>query len=305
MIVWTTRLFPLWALALSAAGLLAPQPFAAAKPAIVPLLAVIMLGMGLSLTWREFRAVVRMPGTVAVGVLLQFGIMPLAAFASGSALDLPPPLLAGVVLVGTSSGGTASNVICYLAGGNLALSVTLTLASTLAAIALMPGLTWIYLRETVPVPAGSMLLSMIQIVALPVLAGTAINSAFRRNLDRVRPLFPLVSVGAIAAIIGIVAALNRERILEGDLRVALAVILHNAVGLFLGYRVARGLRFDRRTCRTLAIEVGMQNSGLSVALAMQYFTAAAALPGALFSLWHNLSGSVLAAIWGGRKGNGE
>jgi len=300
MIVWTTRLFPLLALAFSAIALLWPDPFIAARPAIVPLLSIIMLGMGLSTTWQEFRAVFQQPRLVGFGLILQFGVMPLAAFCIGRALSLSPAELTGMVLVGASAGGTASNVICYLAGGRLALSVTLTLASTLAAIVLTPALTWLYLSQSVPVPVGSMLLSILKIVALPVLVGTAINSAMGRRLDPIRNFFPLLSVAAIVFIIAIVVALNRENLLNSGFLVIIAVALHNGIGLSLGYALARAFRYDIQTCRTLAIEVGMQNSGLSVTLAMQYFSAAAALPGALFSIWHNLSGSLLAAVWGAR-----
>ncbi|MBC2600159.1 bile acid:sodium symporter family protein [Puniceicoccus vermicola] len=299
MLTLTTRLFPIWALLGSALALVWPDPLVACKNAIVPLLAIIMLGMGLSLTWNEFREVFRTPKLLGIGMMLQFGIMPAAAYLIGTLLNLTPAELTGMVLVGASAGGTASNVICYLAGGRLALSVNLTLASTIAAIVLTPALTWLYLHQTVPVPAGAMLVSILKIVAAPVLVGTAINSALRSRLDSIRSVFPLLSVAAIVFIIAIIVALNRENLLHSGLLIFVAVILHNATGLGFGYGLSRLFRCDRITSRTIAIEVGMQNSGLSVTLALQYFSAAAALPGAIFSIWHNLSGSLLAAIWSG------
>ncbi|MEM0967668.1 MAG: bile acid:sodium symporter family protein [Verrucomicrobiota bacterium] len=299
--VWVVRLFPVWAVLFSVVALMVPGPFTASKPAIFPLLSLVMLGMGLSLTWGEFRDVFREPKLIGLGVFLQFGIMPLAAFLIGKGMGLTQAQLIGMVLVGASAGGTASNVICYLAGARLALSVTLTLASTIAAIGLTPALTWLLLRTTVPVPAGSMLFSIVEIVAVPVLVGTAINSAFGNRLERVRTVLPAVSVVAIVFIIAIVVALNRENILTGAFVVFLAVALHNCTGLCLGYWLTRLFGYDRVTARTLAIEVGMQNSGLSVALAIQYFSVASALPGAIFSIWHNLSGSVMAAYWGRKR----
>ena len=227
--------------------------------------------------------------------------MPFAAWAIALALGLSPALTAGLVLVGASPGGTASNVVCYLARGDLALSITLTTASTLLAVVATPLLTWLYVGQQVPVPVFDMLFSIFKIVLLPVVLGVAVNSLAGRRLEPVKQFFPLLSVAAIVFIIAIVVALNRDNLAQTGILVALAVVLHNAVGLAAGYWF--GLRFtgDPRIARTLAIEVGMQNSGLAVALAVKYFSAAAALPGALFSIWHNLSGSTLAAVWSRRS----
>ena len=258
---------------------------------------LIMFGMGLSLTWSDFQQALKRPAIIGLGVLLQYTLMPLLAFVVGRLLALPPELLAGLVLVGACPGGTASNVIAYLARANVALSVAITFASTLIAVIATPLLTWLYLGERIPVPVSGMLMSLIQIVVIPVAAGCIINSFWQRQLEAAREVFPLISVFAIVLVIGIIVALNAERISDAGLLVVAAVMLHNGFGLASGYGVARLLRLDKVTARTLAIEVGMQNSGLGVALAIKHFTPLAALPGALFSVWHNLSGSLLASYW--------
>ena len=292
-----THLFPLWALMFSALALWRPDWFSGAKPAIVPLLGIVTFGMGMTLTWQRFAEVLRRPRRIALGVGLQYLIMPFAAWAIALMLGLPPELMAGLVLVGASPGGTASNVVCFLARGDLALSITLTSVSTLLAIIATPVLTWLYVGQQVPVPVVDMLISIFKIVLLPVGLGVLVNSVAGRRLAPLQPLFPLLSVIAIVFIIAIVVALNRANLAQAGVLVALAVMLHNAIGLAAGYWLGLLATGDRRTARTLAIEVGMQNSGLAVALAVKYFSAAAALPGALFSIWHNLSGSMLAAYW--------
>jgi BASS family bile acid:Na+ symporter len=295
-----TTLFPLWALLFSLLAFWQPEPFAAAKPLVFPLLGLVMFGMGMTLTWQSFGSVLRRPGRVGLGLLLQYLVMPFAAWAVGLLLGLPPALLAGLVLVGGSPGGTASNVVCYLARGDLALSITLTTASTLLAIVATPLLTWLYVGERVPVPVTPMLFSIFKIVLLPVGLGVLINSLFGRRLARLEHLFPLLSVVAIVVIIAIVVGLNHANIATMTWVVVLAVVLHNGIGLGLGYGFGWLATRDERTARTLAIEVGMQNSGLAVALAVKYFSPAAALPGAVFSVWHNLSGALLASWWSRR-----
>jgi len=297
MIHRLTQLFPLWALLFSLLAYWQPQWLVAGKPAIVPLLMLIMFGMGLSLSWEDFRRVFKRPRVIVLGVVLQYSLMPLIAWGIGTALQLPQALLIGLVLVGACPGGTASNVIAYLARANVALSVAITFASTLVAVIATPLLTWLYLGERIPVPVTGLLLSLIQIVVIPVVAGCTLNTFLHRQLTPARAIFPLVSVAAIVIVIGIIVALNQGNIAEAGMAVFMAVMLHNALGLVGGYGIARLLRLDPQTARTLAIEVGMQNSGLGVALAIKHFTPLAALPGALFSVWHNLSGSLLASFW--------
>lgn len=292
-----TLLLPVLALLSSAAAYLEPGPWVAMKPAIVPLLGLVMFGMGMTLTLERFAQVLRRPRLVLLGLALQFGVMPLAGWLIAETLGLPAALLAGLVLVGASPGGTASNVICYLARGDVALSITLTTASTLLAVLLTPALTWLYAGQRVPVPAGDMLISIAQVVLLPVALGALVNRLAGVRLAMLRRVFPLLSVPAIAVIIAIVVGLNQGALGSLGVAVVVAVVLHNGAGLTSGYWIARALGEDEARARTLAIEVGMQNSGLAAALAAKYLPAAAALPGAVFSIWHNLSGSALAAWW--------
>lgn len=297
MLTVLTRLFPLWALLLATTAYYLPTPFIEGRDLIVPLLVVIMFGMGMTLSTGDFRRTLRRPSLIGLGVTLQYAIMPLVALLLSLLLGLTPELTIGMVLVGASAGGTASNVITYLARGDVALSITLTMVSTLLAAVLMPALTWLYLGHLVPVPMTDMLLSVVQIVIAPVLLGVAINNLTGSRLEPLQRLFPLLSMAAIVVIIAIIVALNQQKLSGLGVTVIIAVILHNLIGMALGYSLTRLMGYDRVVCRTLAIEVGMQNSGLSVALAVKYFGATSALPGAVFSIWHNLSGSLLAARW--------
>lgn len=292
-----TKLFPIWAILFSILAYFYNGFFAVFKSAIVPLLTVVMFGMGMTLKWENFREIFKSPLLILLGVSLQYIVMPGTAYLISVLLNLSPVMMAGVVLVGCSPGGTASNVITYLAKGNVALSITLTLTSTVLAVAFTPFFSWFILNHVVPVPAGEMFLNILQIVLIPVLIGTGINSFFSNKIAKIRNIFPLISTLAIVFIIAIIVALNKSKIDEISLIIVAAVILHNLTGLSFGYFVPKLFKYDKKVCRTLSIEVGMQNSGLSVALAVKFFSVAAALPGAIFSIWHNLSGSVLAAWW--------
>ncbi len=301
MITRITLLFPVWALLLSAVAYFFPAPFVALKPLIVYLLGLVMFGMGMTLTLANFAEVARRPGVIALGVALQFLLMPLFAWALAKLLGLPPLLLAGMVLVGASPGGTASNVMCYLARGDVALSITLTAVSTLLAIVAMPLLTLLYAGREVDVDTHKMLRDILWIVLVPVGAGLLFNLIFGAWLKPAKRAFALVSVAGIVIIIAIIVALNRSRLGLVGPTVLGAVIAHNLLGLGGGYLAGALFGLSPRQRRTLAIEVGMQNSGLAVALALKYYSAAAALPGALFSVWHNVSGSLLAAWWSRRS----
>ncbi len=216
-------------------------------------------------------------------------------------LQLSNQLTIGMVLVGSCAGGTASNVICYLAKGDVALSISMTMTSTLVGIVATPLLCTFYLSETVDVDTLALLFSILQMVFVPVLLGFSINHFFPDQIARVEELLPSASILIILLIIGIVVSLNSERLLDVGPLTLVAVILHNLSGLAGGFYISRLLGLDLRQSQTIAIEVGMQNSGLGVALALQFFSATAALPGALFSVWHNISGSILASIWGKKR----
>jgi BASS family bile acid:Na+ symporter len=300
MIQRMVDLFPVWAILLAVVAYTFPAPFAAASPAITPLLGLVMLGMGLTLTGKSFRLVLKRPRVVGAGAAMQFVLMPLLAWLIARLLKLPPELAAGLVLVGSCPGGTASNVITFLARGDVALSITLTAISTLLSVMATPLLSWLYLGRIVDVPVLQMLASIVWVVLVPVTAGALVNTRFGSRLSLVRQIFPLVSVLAIVVIIAIIVGLTAPRLEVAAGMVLAAVALHNAGGLAAGYGLSRALRFSPAECRTLAIEVGMQNSGLGVALAHQYFTTLATLPGAVFSIWHNLSGCMLAAAWARR-----
>ena len=295
-----TQLFPLLAIIISVLAWQYPDLFTPYKSWIVPLLAVVMFGMGLTLHLSDFSHVLQMPQLVIAGVVLQYTIMPLTAVLLAQVLGLDPVLTAGMVLVGASPGGTASNVICYLAKGNVALSITLTAISTILAVIMTPALTVLLVSRSIDVPAANMLLSIFFMVIVPVSIGVLLNHVAGTVLKPVRAVFPILSVITILVIIAIVVALNAHLMHKIGTTVLIAVILHNSAGLFLGYITCHLLGYGRTECRTLAIEVGMQNSGLAVALAIKYFSATAALPGAIFSIWHNLSGSLLAGIWSNR-----
>ncbi|MCY4042845.1 MAG: bile acid:sodium symporter family protein [Candidatus Dadabacteria bacterium] len=293
-----TALLPAGAVAVSAVAYFYPALMSGLGGLIVPLLGVVMLGMGMTLSPADFVEIARRPRPVAAGACLQFLLMPLLAWIAGSLAGLPPELVVGIVLVGACPGGTASNVICYLARGDVALSIALTTVSTVASVFLTPFLTWLYAGQTVAVPVWDMMFNIARIVLLPVCAGVLINHRFGDRLAAARRFFPYLSVAAIILIIGIVVSKTGARLKIAAPPLIAAVCLHNLLGLSCGYYAGKLLGYNRRVCRTFAIEVGMQNSGLAIALAhLAKFPALAALPGAVFSVWHNVSGSVVAAVW--------
>ncbi|UXI03677.1 bile acid:sodium symporter family protein [Photobacterium sp. TY1-4] len=301
MIERITQLFPLWAIAFSLCAFLQPALFIDLKSQIVPLLTVIMLAMGVTLSPKDFSNVLKHKVAVGVGVLLQFGIMPLAALLISSIMGLSTELTVGMVLVGSVAGGTASNVMAFLAKGDVALSISMTAISTLLGVVLTPLLVALLVGQSVDVPTGAMLFSLVKIVFAPVILGLVINTLARKQVDKIQPLLPLLSMAAIVLIIAIVVALNADNLSRIGPLVALAVMLHNGLGLLCGYVACRLLKFEEKVCRTIALEVGLQNSGLATALAMKFFTPAAAVPGTIFSIWHNISGSVLAGYWSKRQ----
>ncbi|CAA6819032.1 MAG: Sodium-dependent transporter [uncultured Thiotrichaceae bacterium] len=290
-----TRFFPLVALFFVGIAWFVPEPLVALKPSIIYLLGLIMFGMGISLTIDDFKRAITNRKALAFGTGMQFLLMPLLAFILAVVFKLPEMLFIGMILVGTSPGGTASNVMCYLAKGDVALSITLTAISTLIAIVATPLLTELYAGQTVDVPMTKMLVDIAKIIVLPVGVGLLLNTFFSARLKTVQQIFPAISVIAISLIIGIVVALNHERIGSLSMVLFIAVILHNLIGLLGTYWLSGLFGWDIRTRKTLAIEVGMQNSGLAVFMGVKYFAPLSALPGAIFSIWHNLSGSIFAS----------
>ncbi len=288
-------LFPLAAIFISILAVFFPEFLAPHKTKIIPLLGIVMFGMGMSLRPKDFTRVCLQPKTIGLGLLLQFSLMPLIAFLLSKGLGLSIELMAGLVLVGACPGGTASNVICYLAKGDVALSISITAVSTLLAVFLTPALTWLYVGQMIDVPVVNMLLNIVKIILVPVSLGLLVNVYLGKRLVWLKQSFPYISMLAIIIIIGIIVALNEGQLKQLAIPVLIAVCLHNLLGLSGGYFIGRALGYPNKICKTLAIEVGMQNSGLGVALALKYFPASAALPGALFSIWHNISGAILAS----------
>lgn len=279
-----------------AAGAVFPASLSWIAPQVPLLLGIVMFGMGMTIELKDFRHLVRHPWDVGIGVLAQFTIMPLVAYLLTQAFSLPPDLAVGVILVGTCPGGTASNVITYLAKGDVALSVTMTMATTLLAPFVTPFLTLLLAGEEIAVNAPAMMLSIAEMVLLPVLLGVALNHFFRRRVAYALTVLPLISALLVALLVGVVVSMSAPRLTEVGALVALAVVLHNGFGLALGYALAGLLGLSAAKRRAIGIEVGMQNSGMAASLALLYFNPAAAIPAALFSVWHNISGS-LAANW--------
>jgi len=292
-----TSYFALWMVAFSLFAYFFPFHLSGLTKFITPTLGIIMFGMGMTTTPEDFKRVFKRRGDVIVGTTAQYAIMPLLGYLIARALGLEPILAAGVVLVGSCPGGTASNVITYLARGDLALSVSLTAVSTMLSPVLTPVLTYVYAGTWVDVPVGGLFLSTFEIVLVPVVAGIALRWALREKSRAAAVLMPSVSALGIIFVVGVIVAANAENIKTAGLMTALAVVLHNALGLVGGSSVARLYGMSGPARRAVAIEVGMQNSGLGVALALAHFGPLAALPGAIFSVWHNLVGSVIAWYW--------
>ena len=289
--------FPVLILAAFAVALLVPTQLSPLSAGTNYALGIIMFGMGLTLTPPDFALVVKRPLPVLVGVVAQFVIMPTLAWVLAKAFQLDPMLAAGVILVGCAPGGTSSNVISYLAKGDVALSVTMTSISTLLAPLMTPLLTRWLAGQYMPVDAGSMAMSIVRMVLVPVVGGLIVRVLFSGFVERILPAMPWVSVLGICYVVLAVVSKSATTILSAGLLVLLVVACHNVLGYLLGYGAGRILGRDARVCRTISIEVGMQNSGLAATLAGTYFSPEAALPGAVFSTWHNLSGAVLAAVY--------
>lgn len=294
------RWFAVLVLAAAAIGLAAPDAAASLAPAITPALGVIMFGMGLTLRPVDFALVARRPLAVVAGIVAQFAIMPLLGWGIGQAFGLSGALLVGMVLVGSAPGGTASNVVVYLAKGDVALSVAMTSVSTLLAPIFTPLLVLWLAGSELPVDAGGLMTSILQVVLFPVLAGLLVRRFGGRLVEKLLPVLPLVSVLGIMLVVTAVVGASAETVLTSGLLLFAVVILHNAFGLALGYGAARLVGLDESGRRAVSVEVGMQNSGLAAALAGAHFSAAAALPAAIFSIWHNVSGAVVASFWARR-----
>ncbi len=263
------------------------------------LLMIVMFGMGLTLRLEDFKLVFTRPKDIAIGCIAQFTVMPLLAWILGMMFGLDPALLAGVVLVGTCPGGTSSNVITYLSKGDVALSVGMTSVNTLLAPFLTPAITYLLLRTTVTVDPLSMFLSIIKVVIVPIALGFIINKLFGKFTQKMVTVLPSVSVVAICLIVAAVVSHNAEKIMSTGAIVFVVVILHNLLGYACGFGIGKLLHMNTAKTKAVSVEIGMQNSGLATSLAGTAFPdlAMATVPGAIFSVWHNISGAILANIY--------
>lgn len=299
------KTFAVWVIIAAALAYLLPSQFTFLAPFISPLLGIVMFGMGLTLKSSDFSEVVKRPKDVLIGILGQFIIMPCLAFALCKILQLPSEIAVGVILVGCCPGGTASNVMTFLGKGDVPLSVTISACTTVMAPIVTPALIYLFANQWVEVDPVSMFVSIIEIMVLPIVAGVLINRFAGQYVRAAVPALPLISVCAIVAIVMAVVAVSQKKIAETGLIIFAVVILHNCLGLALGYAMAKLLKLDIKKCKALSIEVGMQNSGLGVALAMAHFSPLSAVPSAIFSVWHNISGPILATIFANMKNGDE
>ncbi|MBE1206724.1 bile acid:sodium symporter [Aminobacter carboxidus] len=288
------RSFAIWVIVFAVLGFLLPSTFSIFAPWIVVLLGIIMFGMGLTISAKDFAEVARRPFDVAIGVVGQFLIMPLLAVLLTTIIPMPVEVAAGVILVGCCPGGTASNVMTYLGKGDVALSVACTSVTTLLAPIVTPFLVWMFASQYLPVDAMSMFLSIVKVILVPLALGFVLQKVAPALVKSAEPMLPLVSVAGIVLIVSAVVAVNKVNIAQSGLMIFAVVVLHNGFGLLLGYFAARAAGLSLAKRKAIAIEVGMQNSGLGAALANAHFSPLAAVPSAVFSVWHNISGALVA-----------
>ncbi len=268
---------------------------------ITPLLQIIMFGMGTTMSVQDFVGVVKMPKGVIIGAVCQFSIMPLIGFSLASIFNFPPEIAAGIILIGSSPGGMASNVMAYLARANVALSITLTTVSTLLA----PFLTPFWMRaigsQFIEIDAFKMMLDIIKIVIIPVVGGVLFNHLFKGKTKWIDVVMPRLSMGSIAFIIVIITAIGRDSLMEIGILLFFTALIHNILGYFVGYSVGRLFKMNEKDCRTIAIEVGMQNGGLASGIAKEMGkVATVGLAPAIFGPAMNITGSLLASFWRGK-----
>ncbi|SNZ03146.1 bile acid:Na+ symporter, BASS family [Terribacillus aidingensis] len=289
--------FAFWVILFAVAAFLLPSGFTWIVPYITPLLGIIMFGMGLTLSANDFKGVVKRPFEVFAVVAGQFLIMPLLAFALAKGLQLPPEVAVGVILVGCCPGGTSSNVMTFLAKGDVALSVTATAVTTVLAPIVTPALILLFASQWIEISPVSLFVSIVKVVIIPIALGLLVKRFFNRQATASVKVLPLVSAVAIIGIVGAVVSNSQQQIAQTGLAIFGVVVLHNVLGYLIGFGFAKLLRMDLPKSKTASIEIGMQNSGLGAQLATAHFSPLAAVPSAIFSVWHNISGSILANIY--------
>jgi len=300
---FVSKTFALWAIVFAVLAFYFPSEFKIFAPYIPYLLGLVMFGMGITLTFNDFGEVAKHPKSVFIGVVGQFVIMPSIAFVLAKAFGLPPDLAVGVILVGSCPGGTSSNVMTYLAKGNTALSVACTTISTLLSPLLTPTIFYVLASQWLDIDASAMFLSVLKMVLFPIFLGLVVRALFKKVIEQASQTMPLVSVISIVLILAAVVAVSKDKIVESGLLIFSVVVLHNCLGYLIGFFSAKLFKLNVVDSKAIAIEVGMQNSGLGAALAAAHFNPIAAVPSALFSFWHNVSGPVLANIFSNMKDN--
>lgn len=312
-VTWIPRLrkaaFTIWVLAFVVTAFCYPNAFLTwgnfnVKTLIVPLIQLIMFGMGATLTVADFTRVIKMPRAVLIGMFLQFSIMPLLGFMLATAFGFEAAVAAGIILIGSCPGGVASNLMTYLSKGNVALSVTMTACSTLVAPLMTPFLMQIFAGTLVEIVFMDFVISILKIVVVPIGIGLIVNSILKKLNARgawLDQYLSLIAMFGICLIIGIIIGDSRDKLLTIGLALVAVSILHNLAGYLLGYFGARLAKLDESSCRTVAIEVGLQNGGMATALAINVIKdPLTALAPAIFGPWMNISGSMLASWWGAR-----
>ncbi|WP_457582557.1 bile acid:sodium symporter family protein [Ensifer canadensis] len=294
------RTFALWVILFAVLGFVFPDIFKQVTPYIVTLLGIIMFGMGLTISLDDFKEVAKRPFEVGIGVISQFLIMPLLAVLLTAIIPMSPEVAAGVILVGCCPGGTSSNVMTYLSKGDVALSVACTSVTTLLAPIVTPFLVWTFASQYLPVDAMAMFMSIVKVVLVPLALGFLLQKLLPGLVKAAVPALPLVSVAGIVLIVAAVVGASKGAIASSGLLIFAVVVLHNGLGYLLGFFAAKAAGLSLAKRKAIAIEVGMQNSGLGAALANAYFSPVAAVPSAIFSVWHNISGALLANYFASR-----
>lgn len=292
--------FALWVLVAAGLALWMPNNFTWLGNYITPLLGIVMFGMGMTLKVEDFKLIMKEPKGVLIGIVSQFVIMPSLAFALAKLFQLQPEVAVGVILVGCCPGGTSSNVMTFLSKGNTALSVTITSFTTLLAPLVTPALIYLLASEWLPVSFSAMFMSVVQVVLIPIILGIIAQFVFKPLVAKSVDILPTVSVIAIVLIVAAVVSGSRDKILETGLLIFAVVILHNGLGYLFGYLVGKLFKMKYEDKKAISIEVGMQNSGLGAQLALAHFNPLSAVPSAIFSFWHNISGPILATYWSSR-----
>lgn len=292
--------FAIWVVIADAVAMIWPTGFTGIAPYVSILLGIIMFGMGMTLTLKDFKLVLSHPKSILVGVFAQYLIMPGLAFLLAKGMNLPPEIAVGVILIGACPGGTASNVMTFLAKGNTALSVTITSITTLLAPILTPAIVYLMASQWITVSASSMFISVFKIVLIPIILGVIFKSILKERSAAAIDIMPTVSIVGIVIIVASVVSNSRDQIISNGVLIFIVVILHNGLGLLLGFITAKLFKLSYRDQKAISIEVGMQNSALGATLAMLHFSPMVAVPSAISSVWHNISGPIVAAYWSKR-----